>query len=275
MGKNGIIRPTISTRDRRWRDIDPASTGSLILGHGMWSDARVFLPMIRHLRHAGPLVALDLPGHGTRAAETPARSVDDLAAAFLEAIPDDGRPAVLAGISMGAVAALHAALLAPDRIAGLVLFAASASAEPRWRRGVYRATAAVYMVAGPVAPLRWCVRRVAFGPRAGALDPACGRAVRAAAAVPRETVAASLALMADRPALEGELWRIQVPVEVIAGERDRVFPPSEAHRLAGRLSRGRLRILRGTGHAIVVEQPAAAARITDELLARVFSGGTS
>ena len=270
-----MIRPSIAAHDPRGRDIDPGPAGSLILGHGMWSDARVFLPMTRHLRHIGPIVAVDFPGHGTRVGEPPARSVEGLAATFVEALPDDGRPAVLAGISMGAVAALHAALLAPDRIAGLVLFAASASAEPRWRRGVYRGTAAVYTLAGPVAPLRWCVRRVAFGPRAGPLDPTCGRAVRDAVAVPRETVSASLALMADRPALEGELWRIRVPVEVITGERDRVFPPREARRLARRLPRGRLRILRGTGHAIIVERPAMAARLTDEFLARVFSGATS
>jgi pimeloyl-ACP methyl ester carboxylesterase len=235
----------------------------------MWSDARVFKAMIRHLRRPARVVALDFPGHGARAREPAARTMEDLARTYLAAIPADRSPAVLGGISMGAVAALHAALLAPERVAGLALFAGTASAESHWRRIVYRAAAEVYRWTGPVAPLRWGVRHVAFGPAAREVDPEFRSVLRQAAAVPRETIAASLALMADRPEIGNRLHRIGVPVMVIAGECDRVFPPGEALKLARRLPQAQLRILPRTGHAIIVERPAVAARLTDELLDRV------
>lgn len=228
-----MVHGRFSDPQRRRRNGDEeAPAPGVVLGHGMWSDRRVFKAMIRHLRRPRRVVALDFPGHGTRACKPAVRTMEDLASAYLAAVPDDRGPAVLGGISMGAIAALHAALLAPERVAGLILFAGSASAESHWRRIVYRTTAEVYRWTGPVAPLRWGVRHVAFGPAAREMDPEYRRVLRHAAAVPRETIATSLALMADRPELGARLHRIGVPVMIVAGECDRVFPPGEALKLA-------------------------------------------
>lgn len=238
--------------------------GAVILGHGMWSDARVFGPMIRHMTSRATVVALDFPGHGARTEEPPAASFEVLAREFVQAIPERGSPAILAGISMGAIAALHAALLEPGAVGGLVLFAGSGAAEPRRRRLLYRTLAGAYRALGPVAPLRWGLERMAFDPGWNRPE-ARARLVQRAAAIPRESVNAALRLMADRPTIEGRLHEIAVPVAVVAGERDRVFRPAFARDLAGRLPQASLYLLRETGHALVVERPALAAMIVDQL----------
>lgn len=241
----------------------------LVLGHGIWSDERVFTAMVPHLKDRAEIVLLNFPGHGDRAGEKPAAAMEELAREYLRAIPGDHPPAVLGGISMGAVAALHAALLRPEAVAGLVLFSCSAESEPARRRWLYRAMARIYQVTGPALPLRWAAARAAFGPGFHDNADVARRHVGWGREVPRMTVVASLRMMADRPSLTDRLGSITAPVAVVTGARDRIFPPSHARALAAGLPHASLDVLADAGHAIVVERPAAAARVTDRLLERV------
>lgn len=241
----------------------------LVLGHGIWSDERVFTAMLPHLKDPAEIVLLNFPGHGDRAGETPASTMEELAREYLRAVPEDQPPAVLGGISMGAVAALHAALLRPEVVAGLVLFSGSAESEPAHRRRLYRSMARTYEVTGPALPLRWAVARAAFGPGFHDDPDVARRHVGWGREVPRKSVAASLRLMADRPSLTDRLGSITAPAAVVAGARDRIFPPSHARDLAAGLPHASLDVLADAGHALVVERPAAAARVTDRLLGRV------
>jgi 3-oxoadipate enol-lactonase len=245
---------------------------AVLFGHGMWSDAQLFLPMMRGMQVGARLMAIDFPGHGDRTQEPPARTIEDLAREYLKAIPEEADRAVLVGISMGAVAALHAALLAPDRVAGLLLLSGSAAAEPPGRGVGYRALAGAYRVLGANPPLRWALTWLAFGPEHEVGGPAGQRVIARAEAVPRRTVAASLRLMADRPSVEHRLHEITCPVAVVAGENDRVLPGAHSRILAGRLPHARLYVIPDTGHAIVVERPDTAARIADDFLARLGIG---
>lgn len=241
----------------------------VLLGHGMWSDGQVFRSMTQHMRSGAAILPIDFPGHGQRSGEAPARTIEGLAREYLRAIPEGSAPAILAGISMGAIAALHAALLRPDAVSGLLLFAGSASAEPAHRRLLYRTLSLVYGEFGPAAPLRWGVQHVAFGPGYDPGEPGNQRLIRRAKIVPRGTVTASLQLLADRPSVMDRLHEITVPVSVVVGEHDKVFPPARAKDLCSKLADARLHVLAGVGHAIVVERPVAAARLADQLVDRV------
>ena len=240
---------------------------TLVLGHGMWSDRRVFGPMVRRMRSGARVILLDLPGHGHRSTEPAARSIQELAEAFLQPVAEEPGPLILGGISMGAVAALHAALLRPERLVGLLLFAGTAAGEPLSRRLLYRALAQVYAVAGPARPLRWAVEQLGPG-----YDPSHRnrrRLVRRAVAVPGTTVTASLRLMGRRPSVEERLREIAVPVLVVTGAKDRVFGPAHAQTLATEIPAGQFHLLPDTGHAVVVERPGLSADLADALVERV------
>lgn len=247
----------------------------LVLGHGIWSDERAYAAMVPHLMYPAEIVLLNFPGHGDRSGETPAATMEELAHEYLRALPGDHPPAVLGGISMGAVAALHAALLRPDAVAGLVLFSGSAESEPAHRRRLYRVMARTYQITGPALPFRWAIARAAFGPGYRDNRDVARRHIGWGREVPRKTVVASLRLMADRPSLTDRLGSITAPAAVVAGARDRIFPPSHARTLAAGLPHASLEVLADAGHAIVVERPAAAARVTDRLLERVRALSTS
>ena len=105
------------------------------LTRGMWA------PQVDRLSATHRVIALDLPGHGTRAAEP--FSLDAASDAVAEAIDEAaGGSAVVVGLSLGGYVGIHLAERSPDRVRGLVL--AGATAEPAGIRAApYRALAGV------------------------------------------------------------------------------------------------------------------------------------
>jgi pimeloyl-ACP methyl ester carboxylesterase len=100
---------------------DPAAAPVVLL-HGSGSNSRTWDRFAVHLTGAGyRAIAVDLRGHATsaRTADYPLTGIRDDVLGLLGQL--DLRDAVLIGHSVGAYAALAAALHSPDRIAKLVL----------------------------------------------------------------------------------------------------------------------------------------------------------
>ena len=108
----------------RWSDGEPP----IVLCHAGVADRRSWRALAPLLADVGGVVALDRRGFGeTPPAREPFSHAADLVAA-LAAL--DAGPAWLVGSSMGGGVALDAALEAPERVAGLVLFATAVSGQP-------------------------------------------------------------------------------------------------------------------------------------------------
>jgi pimeloyl-ACP methyl ester carboxylesterase len=105
------------------------------LTRGMWA------PQVARLSDTYRTIALDLPGHGTRARElfTLDAAADSVAHVIDEAA---GGRAIVVGLSLGGYVAMHLAERSPERVRGLAL--AGATAEPDGiRKAPYRALAIV------------------------------------------------------------------------------------------------------------------------------------
>ena len=105
----------------------PAALGALgrgptvVLVHGLGSQAEHWLPVARNLGRDHRVVFVDLPGHGL--AEMPRElSLEQAAFALDRAIREQGdEPVVLVGHSVGGLVAAAEALRAPGRVRALVL----------------------------------------------------------------------------------------------------------------------------------------------------------
>ena len=102
----------------------------LIFSHGFLLDREQYAPEIQVLRHSYRCVAWDQRGFGqTGEAATPFTywdSAEDLLA-LMSALKID--KAILIGLSQGAFLSMRAALLAPDRVKGLVLISTRAGLD--------------------------------------------------------------------------------------------------------------------------------------------------
>jgi pimeloyl-ACP methyl ester carboxylesterase len=111
-----------------WTAVGPRDAPTIVFIHGTRLTRAQWLPQLRRLAGSYRCVAIDLPGHGSRAGEpfTIEGAVDAVTAA-IDAEAASGR-ALVVGLSLGGYVAIEAAEARPDRVLGLVL--AGCSAEP-------------------------------------------------------------------------------------------------------------------------------------------------
>ena len=248
----------------------------LVFVHGFSLDLTTWHFQWTALSERYRCVLLDLRSHGRSgpAGEgdvSPAAFGRDVAAVLDAVAPE--RPVVLVGHSLGAMAILSMAQERPDlfasRVAGVV-FVGSAMND-LWRGAMGSLTellrprlGSLREAAGRVNRLRRYVlsrpsdvghviaRVTQFGPDAPphVVDYVVALAARAPSRVWTEALAALMDID-----LRDAVRHIRVPALVIAGEHDRMTPPSSAVALAGELPDGRFELLERAGHIPMMEVP--------------------
>lgn len=211
---------------------------------GLACDAHLWAAQAASLSRAGWPVA-----HSDVATREP--TLPRMAQALLAEHP--GR-LVLAGASMGAMVALHAALQAPDRVSALVLVGASARADDTELRRL-RADAIAHFEQGDVEPFLRANALLVLHPSRAA-DPALledylQMVLRAG---PAQLVAQNRAVM-DRPDLRPRLASLRCPTLLMVGETDAVTPPDHAREIAAAVPGAALHVIERSGHLPTIEAP--------------------
>ena len=254
----------------------PAGGLTFVLAHGWTESATYWTPVIGRLTAAGAgAIAYDLRGHGKSAPATAGdyslpRFGEDLDAVLARAgAPPERTVAVghsLGAMSIVAWAEQHdvrsriaaAALLntgVGDLMAEHLLMPVPAVAKAVNRvlapDAVLRARAPVPRFSTPLSSAM--IRYTAFGPSASPAEIAFYE--RMLVACPPD-VRADVGLAISEMDLYDALPRLTVPTLVVAGDSDRLTPPSHARRIAEQLpALHRLLILPRTGHMGPLERP--------------------
>jgi pimeloyl-ACP methyl ester carboxylesterase len=122
----------------------------------------------------------------------------------------------------------------------------------------------------PAFVLEWMRPSLSRGFRERAWHPATDAALIDAeeAATRRNSLFMMKALMTQAIAVDpAGLATLDLPVLVLAGEADRLTPPAGAEDLARRLKRADYHLITGSGHQIMLEQPAETLRLLRALIA--------
>lgn len=238
----------------------------VVLVHGASMDHSVWVYHTRYFMHVGrAVVAPDLPGHG-RSAGTPIASIEGMAAWLLRLCDALGLEEIaLAGHSMGALAALEAAGLAPARVSRLALLggafpmpvsdlllnaAQANSADARDMMMIWGHGANAQLGANPVSGIHIVnyATRLLEASQPGLLHTdlkACNdyaHGAEAAAAVRARTT-------------------------LICGVEDRMTPVPAARQLAGQIAGATVATIAGSGHIMMSEQPEQTHRLLVAALA--------
>lgn len=204
----------------------PSPKPILALVHGWGMNARVFDVLAGLLASAFEVRALNLPGHGGRAA-LPLNTLQSWADDLAQALPDN---ATLLGWSLGGQVAMRAALDHPDKIARLILLASTPKfvATEDWDRGMAAADLQDFGLALSSDPQSTLLRFLSLQTRGApeqksllqqlrqsllALPPADGLALSSGLAMLRESD------------LRAELSRLQQPTLIMHGLLDTLTPP--------------------------------------------------
>ncbi|MBA2946727.1 bifunctional 3-oxoadipate enol-lactonase/4-carboxymuconolactone decarboxylase PcaDC [Streptomyces himalayensis] len=247
----------------QYRFDGPEDAPVLILGPSLGTTWHMWDRQVPELTRQWRVLRFDLPGHGGAPAH-PAPSVGELADRLLATLDELGVQRFgYAGCALGGAIGADLALRHPERLASLVLIAASprfGTADEFRQRGVIVRTNGLDPIAR-TSPERW------FTPGFAAAQPAITEwAVQMVRTTdPGCYIAACEALAAFD--IRAELGRIGVPTLVLVGSEDQVTGPAEARTLVAGIPDARLAVVPGASHLAPVEQPAA---VTD-LLIRHFS----
>ncbi|MGQ0845717.1 MAG: alpha/beta fold hydrolase [Sporichthyaceae bacterium] len=240
----------------------------LVLLHGMACCWQWWLECLPRLGIHHRVLAIDLPGFGASAALPAGATMDDYAdsvLALLELLKVER--AVVAGHSMGGLAALSIARRRPDLVRRLVLVGAGGvpMSERRLAAVLAMLRRAERLMANPrflhALATRPGFRRAAL--RTAMRDPRAMSQALAAQVVPAmnapaflDSVAASAnAVTATRPE------EISVPTTLIWGEHDVFAPVRTARDMLARLPHGELHVISRVGHSPMVEAPTRFTRL--------------
>ena len=122
--------------------VGPPTAPAIVFLHGTRLSRTSWAAQLHDLGGEFRVIAVDLPGHGSRAAETfTLEGATDAVASVIRDEAAEGH-AVVVGLSLGGYVAMALAARHPDRVRGLVL--AGATAEPVGLRSIpYRALAVI------------------------------------------------------------------------------------------------------------------------------------
>ena len=231
------------------------SRPALALIHGWGLGRAVLQPLAEALTAHFDVRLVDLPGYG--AAPDDSGGFAHTAQAIVEALPAG---VILCGWSLGGMLALQAALLAPQRVARLILAGGTPSftQRPDWAPAMppelldsFAASVAV----DAAGTLKRFFNLVNQGDaRARAISRLLGKPILSARLPEAATLLAGLGWLRDID-LRRHIASIATPTLLIHGENDPLMPLAAARWLHATLPHSRLEIFPGAAHAPFLNDP--------------------
>jgi 3-oxoadipate enol-lactonase len=198
---------------------------AVVLSHGYLMDASMFDPQVAALAPEYRVITVDGRGFGGTRATGPF-SYWDSASDVLGLLDHLGiGQAVLGGMSQGGFVSLRAALLAPDRVRGLVLIDSQAGQEDPAVAPAYEQLDQTWVEHGP-EPVQDIVAAIILGPPDGPVDYAPWLAKWAA--IDRQELHTSFRCLMDRDDVTGRLAEITCPALILHGTADAAIPMERA-----------------------------------------------
>jgi 3-oxoadipate enol-lactonase len=233
---------------------------SLFTDHTMWCN------QIPGLDAAGwRTIAVDPPGHGQSRGVDRAFTMEECAKAALQVLDalHVHQPVVLLGTSWGGMVAPRVALLAPDRVRGMVLFNTTAeSAAPfDWARATLLTKmlaigALDKVVDGMVVSLQLAPETRRRHPEIGAELSRRYRSWNR-----RGLINTVRSVLVDRDSSLDALAEVKAPALLVSGKEDTILPSPHSRRIVAKLPKGSHVEVAGAAHLVPLEAPETANKL--------------
>lgn len=240
----------------------------LVFSHCLGGSREIWAAQRAIFRRQHRCLAYDLRGQGDSPLGPSPVTMDRLARDVVDLLDTVGiRRAVFVGISMGGMVGQHLALLAPERVAGLVIADSAAGFDATGRAAWDDRIAQVRR--DGLAPLvdmmmgRWFTD--AFRRRHPEIVATIAEGL---ARSPVEGYVAACAAIRDHD-FAGRLAKIACPTLVVCGEHDPSTPLPLSQALAAGIPGARLAVLPGVHHLPCVEAPEAFAAVLTGFLEEI------
>ena len=235
---------------------DVGSGPPVVMGHSILCSGEIWVNQVPRLAERYRVINIDQRGHGRSVPATSPYELCDMvedAFAVIDHLEIDR--AIWAGLSMGGMVAMHAAIAAPDRVAALLLLDTHAGEETPYKKLKYRAMSIGAKAFG-VRPFFPAVIPLLFGRTTMAENQTL-----IADWKPRfeeihvQSLARAVSVLTCRPSIVGNLGDVKCPSLVIVGEEDASLPAHLSREIADALPNASLVVIPQAGHLSALEKP--------------------
>jgi pimeloyl-ACP methyl ester carboxylesterase len=237
---------------------DQGSGPPVILLHSFLCSGEMWAPQLPIITRQMRAINVDLRGHGRSGHIQTKFSLYDLvedAIAVLDALEIE--QAFWAGLSVGGMVALRAALTHPSRVSGLVVLNSHAGTEPFWVKVKYRSLGLGARLFG-LPPLLPAILPLMFGKTTRSRNPSLVLEWNARfALLDVPSILCGLHALISRDSIVDRLPGINLPALVIVGEEDAALPSAFSKEIAEGLPDAVLEVIPNAGHLSTLEQPEA------------------
>jgi len=262
--------PEIFHNDVRIFFEDVGSGPPVVLGHSLLCSGEMWGPQVPVLAERFRVINVDQRGHGRSGHLTEPFDLYDMVGDVVAVLDDIGVDrAVWAGLSIGGMVAMRAAVTVPDRVSGLVLVDTHAGPETAYKKFKYRAMGAGASILG-TRPFLPAIVPLMFGPTTRRLKPDLvdeWRGKMASIDVPSLNLTVSALIRRD--SVIDKLGEVRTPTLVIVGGEDETLPVICSQEIASAIPGASLVVVPEAGHLSSLEQPeevsTAMTRFLDEV----------
>jgi pimeloyl-ACP methyl ester carboxylesterase len=231
---------------------------AVVLSHGYLLDASMFDAQVAALAPGYRVITWDARGHGGTPAPGPF-SYWDSARDVLALLDRLGiEQAVLGGMSQGGFLSLRAAVLAPQRVRGLVLIDSQAGTEQEASRPGYEQLHQAWLEQGP-GPVQEIVAAIILG--LGGWDSWYAKWAEQYARLAPDNLSQltwAFRCLMDRDDLTGRLGEVSCPALIVHGSEDAAIPLARAEQMRdGLAGPTTFTLVDGAPHASNVTHPGA------------------
>lgn len=228
----------------------------ILLGHSFLCSRDMWAPQVGPLSERHLVINVDARGHGDSAPAPSGSTLDDMLADMLAVLDDVGTDsAIWAGLSMGGMVAMKAALETPERVRALILLDTDAGTESAFSRLKYALLARIAGLFG-IRPVLPQVMRLMFGKTTLRERRTLSDEWRQRfASVDVPSIRNMVGTISGREDVTGRLGEITAPTLVIVGSEDTALPPECSLRIANEIPNAEYIAIEGAGHLSTLEQP--------------------
>jgi 3-oxoadipate enol-lactonase len=231
--------------------------------HGLGATSNSFQTVMSGL-NGFRSVRMDLPGSGRSVAPHEHLDIAYMARAVIDAAQSLGAcPGFLVGHSMGTIVCQHIAVMAPESVTGMVLFAPilepGDAVRQRIRdRAITAKSRGMCVVADAVVAAGLSSHTKSQNPLAEAF-------VRESH-MRQDSESFGQSCEALASATAADLRMIRCPVLMVTGDEDGVAPPSAVHAMAEKMKQATVKVLDRCGHWTMIEKPVECSKLLSEFL---------
>jgi len=265
--------PEISRNGVRIYFDDLGSGPPVVLGHSLLCSGEMWGPQVPALAEQYRVINIDQRGHGRSGHLTEPFDLYDMVDDVVAVLDELGvNHAVWAGLSIGGMVAIRAAVTVPNRVSGLILVDTHAGSETAYKKLKYRVmgTGAKLLGTRPFLP---AIMPLMFGQSTRRLKPDLVDDWRERfASVHLPSLNLTVGALARRDTVVDKIGEVRMPTLVIVGDEDASLPVAYSREIAAAIPGASLVIVPEAGHLSALEQPEAVTEAMMTFLDEVHAG---